>query len=254
MHGRLHGSGSIPTMQSALQARLGCAPGLAGRRRLAVPPRPPLVARRPGSARRAASIVNQAAGNGSTKPVTVNSRGLVVSGPPVCCRPLAPCLHAARAPGRHQTRLQAAPARQRPANLGSGRRRRRDLAAAAACALRPASMFAPHQVDGDTETPFKKLMAANRGEIAVRITRAGIELGLQTVRLPTVGRVAPGAGGLSGAAGMWRMCRGRPGHARRRGCAPAALLRRQAGDWRDRQAGTAVCTAALARRSAGPAG
>lgn len=34
----------------------------------------------------------------------------------------------------------------------------------------------------DTETPFKKIMAANRGEIAVRITRAGLELGLQTVR------------------------------------------------------------------------
>ena len=38
------------------------------------------------------------------------------------------------------------------------------------------------QVSLDTETPFKKIMAANRGEIAVRITRAGLELGLQTVR------------------------------------------------------------------------
>jgi len=32
-----------------------------------------------------------------------------------------------------------------------------------------------------SETPFQKIMAANRGEIAVRITRAGLELGLQTV-------------------------------------------------------------------------
>merc|ERR1719199_375880 len=33
----------------------------------------------------------------------------------------------------------------------------------------------------NTDTPFKKIMAANRGEIAVRITRAGLELGLQTL-------------------------------------------------------------------------
>lgn len=32
-----------------------------------------------------------------------------------------------------------------------------------------------------TESPFTKLMAANRGEIAVRIVRAGLELGLKTV-------------------------------------------------------------------------
>jgi len=32
------------------------------------------------------------------------------------------------------------------------------------------------------QSPFKKVMAANRGEIAVRITRAGLELGLKTVR------------------------------------------------------------------------
>jgi hypothetical protein len=31
-------------------------------------------------------------------------------------------------------------------------------------------------------SPFKKICAANRGEIAVRITRAGVELGLKTVR------------------------------------------------------------------------
>ena len=34
-----------------------------------------------------------------------------------------------------------------------------------------------------SETPFKKIMAANRGEIAVRITRAGLELGLQTLAI-----------------------------------------------------------------------
>lgn len=31
-------------------------------------------------------------------------------------------------------------------------------------------------------THFQKVMAANRGEIAVRIIRAGVELGLETVR------------------------------------------------------------------------
>ena len=39
------------------------------------------------------------------------------------------------------------------------------------------------QVASKQESPFKKLMAANRGEIAVRITRAGLELGLNTVRI-----------------------------------------------------------------------
>lgn len=39
------------------------------------------------------------------------------------------------------------------------------------------------QVASNQESPFKKLMAANRGEIAVRITRAGLELGLKTVRI-----------------------------------------------------------------------
>lgn len=33
----------------------------------------------------------------------------------------------------------------------------------------------------DNELPFKKIMAANRGEISIRITRAGVELGLKTV-------------------------------------------------------------------------
>lgn len=32
------------------------------------------------------------------------------------------------------------------------------------------------------EVPFRKIMAANRGEIAIRVFRAGTELGLRTVR------------------------------------------------------------------------
>jgi len=31
------------------------------------------------------------------------------------------------------------------------------------------------------EVPFQKIMAANRGEIAIRVFRAGTELGLRTV-------------------------------------------------------------------------
>ncbi|PSC70059.1 pyruvate carboxylase [Micractinium conductrix] len=35
----------------------------------------------------------------------------------------------------------------------------------------------------DMDTPFRRIMAANRGEIAVRIIRAGIELGLETLAI-----------------------------------------------------------------------
>lgn len=40
------------------------------------------------------------------------------------------------------------------------------------------------QIDTNDITPFKKILCANRGEIAVRVFRAGTELGLRTVRIP----------------------------------------------------------------------
>jgi hypothetical protein len=42
------------------------------------------------------------------------------------------------------------------------------------------SSFSSQPIPRD-DIPFKKIMAANRGEIAVRVFRAGIELGLRTV-------------------------------------------------------------------------
>lgn len=66
---------------------------------------------------------------------------------------------------------------------------------------RPTLPTLPLQVAAEQDIPFKKLMAANRGEIAVRITRAGIELGMTTVR----------RGGGSGGWGCWgRSLRGTP--------------------------------------------
>lgn len=71
--------------------------------------------------------------------------------------------------------------------LSPGRRLtlRRPVAAAAAVTRSRALLSTkPEQTAGDGskfEMPFKSVLAANRGEIAVRIMRAGNELGLRTV-------------------------------------------------------------------------
>lgn len=47
-------------------------------------------------------------------------------------------------------------------------------------------------VDASKETPFKKILCANRGEIAVRVFRAGTELGLRTLAIySAVDRLSP---------------------------------------------------------------
>jgi hypothetical protein len=48
--------------------------------------------------------------------------------------------------------------------------------------MRAITRYPVMQMDATTETGFNKIMAANRGEIAIRINRAGTELGLKTVR------------------------------------------------------------------------
>lgn len=72
----------------------------------------------------------------------------------------------------------------------------------------------PPQIDAASETPFKKLMAANRGEIAIRITRAGIELGLKTVG----GRGARGGWGFGVGQLGWAARCARQGLGRGDGC------------------------------------
>ncbi|CAN0418333.1 unnamed protein product, partial [Laminaria digitata] len=68
--------------------------------------------------------------------------------------------------------------RRPAASLAHGGRRSRALhATAVSKKVKPQSAG-----DGTAfQMPFKSLMAANRGEIAVRIMRAGNELGLRTV-------------------------------------------------------------------------
>jgi pyruvate carboxylase len=46
------------------------------------------------------------------------------------------------------------------------------------------------QIDEADKTPFKRILCANRGEIAVRVFRAGTELGLRTVSIPVASGVA----------------------------------------------------------------
>lgn len=46
------------------------------------------------------------------------------------------------------------------------------------------------QVAHTGEVPFKKILCANRGEIAIRVFRAGTELGLRTVRACNLGFAA----------------------------------------------------------------
>ncbi|CAM9733660.1 unnamed protein product, partial [Hapterophycus canaliculatus] len=70
--------------------------------------------------------------------------------------------------------------------LSPGRRLalRRPVAAAATTRSRALLSTKPEQTAGDGskfEMPFNSVLAANRGEIAVRIMRAGNELGLRTV-------------------------------------------------------------------------
>jgi len=86
-----------------------------------------------------------------------------------------------RPPSSQRPSLRA----RRPAAAG------RAVAVAAAAAAASSAVPAPAPVlndkgiavSPDELTPFKKLMSANRGEIAVRTFRAGTELGLTTTAI-----------------------------------------------------------------------
>jgi hypothetical protein len=100
-------------------------------------------------------------------------------------------------PGQADTPRALPAARTHDPCAALRRRRRRRRSPQAAFLSLP-----PSQVAGRAETPFTKLLAANRGEIAVRIVRAGLELGLKTVRVfSTPARRSPFAA-LPGSASM----------------------------------------------------
>jgi hypothetical protein len=101
---------------------------------------------------------------------------------------------AARTSGR---RPRCSPATTRGWRCGRAVRAARAAAAAAAGRPPPPARATPHalpprpQVAHTGEVPFRKILSANRGEIAIRTFRAGTELGLRTVGW---GRAAEGAG------------------------------------------------------------
>ncbi len=101
-------------------------------------------------------------------------------------------------------RRDAAPGPGFAAAAAALRQRRQRESRAAAL---PALAHLQVACDGQ-DVPFKKLMAANRGEIAVRITRAGIELGLTTVRLGSGGGSCGSSGSGCCAVSCWLLCRG----------------------------------------------
>ena len=93
-----------------------------------------------------------------------------------------PCF-AAALPARYRAQLgRVAGTGSRLPRLGSATLSAAAAAATCRPAVPPLASLLP-QISPESATPFRKIMAANRGEIAVRIARAGIELGLTTVRL-----------------------------------------------------------------------
>jgi hypothetical protein len=158
----------------------------AGRRAVA-----PAAARRP----RAAAAAAAAAAAGAGAPSGAHAGAPAPGGRrALACRSHHESHHEGLEVGRgarEQGRRAEAPLPPRPA-----RARHPRAAAAAAPAAAP-------QVAHTGEVPFQKILCANRGEIAIRIFRAGTELGLRTVRahgvrrpphgLPRRGRGAAGA-------------------------------------------------------------
>ena len=177
----------------------GHAPAALGARRV-LPLRPTVRRARPQLGAR--PVVAQAAQNGNGAPqfapVCVNQRGIVASAQIALPSP-------ALAQPAHRTAPPCTPTLQQPRGGAPGPG---FAAAAAASATRPA-LSPPLQVAcGEQDVPFKKLMAANRGEIAVRITRAGIELGLTTVSAAEAAAAALGSMQGQRSACRWLPCCG----------------------------------------------